>query len=77
MSRQPTLSTAIRNGRLELTASGSWTAGHARDLEPLVDGAAREAVQARAAAIDMRGVAELDTYGAWLLERLTRAWTDR
>ena len=33
--------------------------------------------QARAAAIDMRDVAELDTYGAWLLERLTRAWTDR
>ncbi len=77
LSRQPTLSTAIRDGRLELTASGSWTAGHARDLEPLVDGAAREAALAHAAAIDMRGVAELDTYGAWLLERLTRAWTDR
>ena len=77
MSRQPTLSSAIRDGRLEFTASGSWTAPHARDLEPLVDSVAREAAQARAAAIDMRDVAELDTYGAWLLERLTRAWTAR
>ena len=31
----------------------------------------------RAAAIDMRDVAEFDTYGAWLLERLTREWTAR
>ena len=77
MSLQPTLSSAILDGRLEFTASGSWTARHAHDLEPLVDGVAREAAQARAAAIDMRDVAELDTYGAWLLERLTRAWTAR
>ena len=77
MSRQPTLSSAIRDGRLEFTASGSWTAAHAHDLEPLVDGIAREAAQAHAAAIDMGDVAEFDTYGAWLLERLTRAWTAR
>jgi phospholipid/cholesterol/gamma-HCH transport system permease protein len=71
------LSSAIRDGRLEFTASGSWTAVHAHDLEPLVDGIAREAAQARAAAIDMGDVAEFDTYGAWLLERLTREWTAR
>jgi phospholipid/cholesterol/gamma-HCH transport system permease protein len=37
LSRQPTLSSAIADGRLVLTASGSWTAVHAHDLEPLVD----------------------------------------
>jgi phospholipid/cholesterol/gamma-HCH transport system permease protein len=77
LSRQPTLSSAIADGRLVLTASGSWTAVHAHDLEPLVDGIAREAAQVRAAAIDMADVAEFDTYGAWLLERLTREWTAR
>jgi phospholipid/cholesterol/gamma-HCH transport system permease protein len=46
-------------------------------LEPLVDFIAREAGEARAAAIDLGDVAELDTYGAWLLERLMRAWTTR
>jgi phospholipid/cholesterol/gamma-HCH transport system permease protein len=77
LSGQPTLSSAIADGRLVLTASGSWTAVHAHDLEPLVDGVAREAAQLRAAAIDMRDVAEFDTYGAWLLERLTREWSAR
>ncbi len=77
MSRQPALSSAIRDGRLELAASGSWTAPHAEVLEPLVDFIAREAGEARAAAIDLGDVAELDTYGAWLLERLMRAWTTR
>jgi hypothetical protein len=57
LSRQPTLSSAIADGRLVLTASGSWTAVHAHDLEPLVDGIAREAAQVRAAAIDMADVA--------------------
>jgi phospholipid/cholesterol/gamma-HCH transport system permease protein len=71
------LSSAIRDGRLELAASGSWTAPHAEVLEPLVDFIAREAGEARAAAIDLGDVAELDTYGAWLLERLMRAWTTR
>ena len=31
--------------------------------------------QAKSVSIDMAGVREFDTFGAWLLERLTRAWT--
>jgi len=69
------LISTTRNGRLELAATGSWTALHARELESLVDGIAHEASRVRPAAVDMHDVAELDTYGAWLLERLTRAWT--
>ena len=33
-----------------------------------------DAAKAKAVSIDMRGVREFDTYGAWLLERLTRQW---
>ena len=31
--------------------------------------------QAKSVSIDMAGVREFDTFGAWLLERLTRAWS--
>jgi phospholipid/cholesterol/gamma-HCH transport system permease protein len=77
LSLQPQLSTAVNEGRLELTASGSWTADHARALEPLIDTIARQGELARPATIDMRNVSEFDTYGAWLLERLTREWSAR
>ena len=54
---------------------GSWTAAHAGELETLVDGAASQAAAAKNVSIDMGGVREFDTFGAWLLERLTRAWS--
>ncbi len=77
MGPGPQLVSALRDGRLELAAAGSWTAGHAKALEPLIEAAVEQAPQARAAAIDMGRVEAFDTYGAWLLERLTRAWTAR
>ena len=58
--------------RLELAGYGSWTAPHAGELETLVDGIAGEAARAKNVSIDMAGVSEFDTFGAWLLERLTR-----
>jgi phospholipid/cholesterol/gamma-HCH transport system permease protein len=67
----------LRHGRLELAAAGSWTARHAKALEPLIEAAVAQAPQARAAAIHMGAVEAFDTYGAWLLERLTRTWTAR
>ena len=68
------LTAKFEDGRLELAAGGSWTASHAAELETLVDGVARDAARAKAVSIDMRGVREFDTFGAWLLERLTRQW---
>ena len=68
------LTAKFEDGRLELAAGGSWTAPHAAELETLVDRAAEDAAKAKAVSIDMRGVREFDTYGAWLLERLTRQW---
>jgi phospholipid/cholesterol/gamma-HCH transport system permease protein len=69
------LTSKLKGERLELAAAGSWTAAHAGELETLVDRVAAEATKAKKVSIDMTGVQEFDTFGAWLLERLTRAWT--
>ena len=63
----------LKGERLELRASGSWTASHAMELETAIDRLAGEASNAKTVSIDMAGVSEFDTFGAWLLERLTRA----
>ncbi len=72
MSATPALTSAVQDGRFELTASGSWTAVHAEELEALIGRAGDEAAKAETVSIDMRGVAAFDTFGAWLLERLVR-----
>lgn len=78
MSSEPLLSGKVSGERLELAAAGSWTANNAGALEPLIDShASNEAPGARALVIDMRNVREFDTFGAWLLERLLRAWKGR
>jgi phospholipid/cholesterol/gamma-HCH transport system permease protein len=69
------LTSKLKGERLELAAAGSWTAAHADELEALVDRVAAEAPKAKKVSIDMTGVREFDTFGAWLLERLTRAWS--
>ena len=62
--------------RLELAGAGSWTAPHAGELEALVERITGEAREAEDVSIDMGAVREFDTFGAWLLERLTRQWTE-
>jgi phospholipid/cholesterol/gamma-HCH transport system permease protein len=69
------LTSQLKGERLELAAGGSWTAAHARELESLIDNVSGDAARAKKVSIDMRGVREFDTFGAWLLERLTRAWS--
>jgi phospholipid/cholesterol/gamma-HCH transport system permease protein len=68
------LTAKFEDGRLELAAGGAWTAANAGALETLVDGVSADAARARSVSIDMGGVREFDTFGAWLLERLTRQW---
>jgi phospholipid/cholesterol/gamma-HCH transport system permease protein len=74
MTLTPLVTSIMTPDRLELAAAGAWTAEHSERLEQLVDTAAREAVAARRIAINMAGIDELDTLGAWLLERLTRSF---
>ena len=73
MTVQPNLQSTVSGARLVLAASGPWTVDHAQLLETLIDraGAARHKVSA--VAIDMGHVDRLDTFGAWLIERLARA----
>lgn len=72
------LLTSRRNGdRLVLTAAGAWTAVHAHDLEPLVEAQSTSSQPVRAVDIDIARVQPLDTFGAWLIERLARAWSAR
>ena len=63
--------------RLTLAAAGAWTARNARSLEALIDGEARRKDKLTRVDIDMGKVERLDTFGAWLLERLTRSFTER
>jgi phospholipid/cholesterol/gamma-HCH transport system permease protein len=77
MNRNPLLDGTTRGERLELVAAGPWTAVHADALERLVDAVAPELPPARTVVIDMAGVEELDTLGAWLLVRLMRRCADR
>jgi phospholipid/cholesterol/gamma-HCH transport system permease protein len=63
--------------RLRLVAGGAWTAENATPLESQVEGAARRYPAVRQVDIDMGGVERLDTFGAWLLERLRRAFSTR
>jgi phospholipid/cholesterol/gamma-HCH transport system permease protein len=72
LSGEALLTGAVEGGRLKLVASGAWTAARATDLETLIDDLARTGRDAGSVSIDMRGVTEFDTFGAWLLERLVR-----
>jgi phospholipid/cholesterol/gamma-HCH transport system permease protein len=61
------------DNRLELSARGSWTAVHAAELEALVAPAPDGGLGALT--IDMQKIDRLDTFGAWVLERLSRKWS--
>ncbi|QBR70845.1 ABC transporter permease [Beijerinckiaceae bacterium] len=58
--------------RLQLLASGSWTAAHAALLEQKVKALEVPTQGSRRLEIDIAGIGELDTFGAWLLERTAR-----
>jgi len=63
--------------RLKLAAAGAWVAENARNLEAQVNAATKNGGAAKQVVIDMGRVDRLDTFGAWLLERLTRSFAAR
>jgi phospholipid/cholesterol/gamma-HCH transport system permease protein len=69
MNEEALLASRVVDQRLELSAAGSWTVARANELEQLVDGVAGAGAMAT---IDMSRVQDLDTLGAWLLQRLAR-----
>ena len=71
------LEATSEGGRLKLAAAGAWVAENAHSLEAQIDAATRSAGAVKRVDIDMGRVERLDTFGAWLLERLTRNFSAR
>jgi phospholipid/cholesterol/gamma-HCH transport system permease protein len=70
--------TATEEGtRLALAATGAWTAERAAELEKVVEDTARRHEGARNVDINIAKLERLDTFGAWLVERLKRAFIAR
>ncbi len=72
----PPLLTATPSGDvLELRPGGSWTAANVSTLEALSNAVSEQLDRSKTVKVDMAGVRELDTLGAWLLEKITRRAT--
>lgn len=72
----PPLLTAVPSGDvLELRPGGSWTAANVTALEALSESVAAQLDRSKTVKMDMAGVRELDTLGAWLLEKMSRRAT--
>jgi phospholipid/cholesterol/gamma-HCH transport system permease protein len=68
----PVLRAATDGDVLELSPGGSWTAAYGTVLEGIFDDASPKLKQTKNLKIDMANVGELDTLGAWLLEKISR-----
>jgi phospholipid/cholesterol/gamma-HCH transport system permease protein len=75
VSSNPTLEQVARGNGLALCAGGSWTASFAPILESMVIDAEKLAGSRPNIFIDVSQVSRLDTFGAWLIERLRRSLT--
>ena len=73
---EPALTALEGGAALQLAAKGSWTAIHARSLELLLQDAPLRADPKQSVTVNLSALAELDTFGAWLLERLVRAYRE-
>ncbi|MEZ0220545.1 MAG: ABC transporter permease, partial [Tardiphaga sp.] len=68
----PLLIASANGDALELRPIGSWTVVNAATLEQLSTSIAPQLARARSVTVNMSGVRELDTLGAWLIERISR-----
>ncbi|MCW5690241.1 MAG: ABC transporter permease [Pseudolabrys sp.] len=64
----------LEGDRLALTGAGAWIAVNARPLEAQIERLKRGHPSVKNVTIDMAPIERLDTFGAWLLERLVRAF---
>jgi phospholipid/cholesterol/gamma-HCH transport system permease protein len=77
LAMTPQLAVTSRGDALELRPDGSWIAANVTTLEPLTDAVTPQLERAKSLRLDMSGLSELDTLGAWLLEKLSRRIADR
>jgi phospholipid/cholesterol/gamma-HCH transport system permease protein len=71
----PTLERIAQGNGLALCAAGTWTARFAPMLEQMVADAEKLTGSRPNIFIDVSQVSKLDTFGAWLIERLRRSLT--
>ena len=76
MSAAPLAATA-EGDHVALAISGAWTVERAAELERLIERTSRRHARARSVDIDLSGLDRLDTFGAWLIERLKRSFVIR
>jgi phospholipid/cholesterol/gamma-HCH transport system permease protein len=72
---QPLLTATPSGDVLELRPGGSWTAANVTTLEALSDAVTEQVDRSKSIKVDMAEVRELDTLGAWLLEKISRRAT--
>ncbi len=75
MNGDPTLERIARGNALALCAAGPWIASFAPLLETIVSDAEKLAGSRPNIFIDVSQISRLDTFGAWLIERLRRSLT--
>jgi phospholipid/cholesterol/gamma-HCH transport system permease protein len=72
VNAEPLLAAMPSGDVLELRPAGPWTAANVAKLESLSQTVKTDVDRSKAVKLDMSGVSELDTLGAWLLEKLSR-----
>jgi phospholipid/cholesterol/gamma-HCH transport system permease protein len=75
LATAPQLTATASGDVLELRPAGSWTAANVATLETLSGAVTAQLDRSRSLRLDMAGVRELDTLGAWLLEKMSRRAT--
>src|SRR6266851_5379884 len=71
----PLLTATPTGDGLELRPGGAWIAANVTTLETLSDAITPQLDQAKSLKLDMAELRELDTLGAWLLEKISRRAT--
>jgi phospholipid/cholesterol/gamma-HCH transport system permease protein len=75
LATAPLLTATPSGDLLELRLSGSWTAANVATLETLSDTVTAQLDRSETIRVDMSEVRELDTLGAWMLEKMSRRAT--
>jgi len=75
LATAPLLTATATGDVLELRPGGSWIAASVTTLERLSDAVAPQLDRSGTVRLDMADVRELDTLGAWLLEKMSRRAT--
>src|SRR6202041_4083351 len=75
LAAAPQLTAKASGDVLELRPGGSWTAANVATLEALSGAVTAQIDRSQTVRLDIAGVRELDTLGAWLLEKMSRRAT--